>query len=246
MNKRRTCCMAAVFSVVLLLTAVTASAQSFVAPPESLPGGLSYPQWSAKWWQWAWSVPLFVNPLFDTTGVDCAVFQSRSGPVWFLAGTTGFDATRNCIVPAGKMIFFPIINIGNDYPCPDIQFQPGPRQSLEQFLTIGYGPYFGARQYIDHVTGLSATLDGVPVQDLSLPPENSKYRATSPMFTFQGDPSLQVWDPCVGPRHKGVSDGYWVMLKPLPTGPHTLTFSGTETWPSGPFTVTVTYNLMIY
>lgn len=246
MNKRRTCCMAAVFSVVLLLTAVTASAQSFVAPPESLPGGLSYQQWSAKWWQWAWSVPLFVNPLFDTTGVDCAVFQSRSGPVWFLAGTTGFDVTRNCIVPAGKMIFFPIINLGNDYPCPDIQFQPGPRQSLEQFLTIGYGPYFGARQYIDHVTGLSATLDGVPVQDLSLPPENSKYRVTSSIFHFEGDPSLQVWDPCVGPRHKGVSDGYWVMLKPLATGPHTLTFSGTETWPSGPFTVTVTYNLMIY
>ena len=82
MNKRRTWCIAAVFSVVLLLTAVTAHAQSFIAPPESLPGGLSYQQWSAKWWQWVWSTPLFVNPLFDTTGLDCAVYQSRSGPVW--------------------------------------------------------------------------------------------------------------------------------------------------------------------
>jgi hypothetical protein len=247
----------AVFAAVLLLTAVTARAQSFVASPESLPGGLSYQQWSAKWWQWADSIPFSMNPLFDTTGVDCAVNQSRSEPVWFLAGTSGFNATRTCIVPAGKMIFFPIINLLNDYPCLDLSptpprqrrdpnFQPGPGQSLEQFLTIGYGPFFGARQFIDHVTTLSAALDGVPITGLSLPPENSKYRATSPMFEFDGDRSLQVpFDPCVGPGHKGVSDGYWIMLKALPPGPHTLSFSATETFPSGSFAVAVTYNLTI-
>jgi len=36
----------------------------------------------------------------------------------------------------------------------------GPGQSLEQFLTIGYGAFFGAHQFIDHVTALSASLDG--------------------------------------------------------------------------------------
>ena len=40
------------------------------SPPESLPGGLSYQQWSAEWWQWAWSIPLSMNPFFDATGVD--------------------------------------------------------------------------------------------------------------------------------------------------------------------------------
>jgi hypothetical protein len=256
MDKRKPCCIAAVFPAVLLLTAATGSAQSFVAPPESLPGGLSYQQWSAKWWQWVWSTPISINPLFDTTGIDCAVNQSKTGPVWFLAGTSGTDATRNCIVPAGRMIFFPIINLGNDYPCLDLSptpprqrrdpnFQPGPGQSLEQFLTIGYGSFFGARQYIDHVTSVNAMLDGVPIQDLSLPPENSKYRATSPMFEFDGDRSLLVWDSCVGPGHHAVSDGYWIMLKPLSLGFHTLTFSGTETYPSSSFTVTVTYNLTI-
>jgi hypothetical protein len=144
------------------------------------------------------------------------------------------------------MIFFPIVNLGNDYPCPDPQFQPGPKQSLEQFLTIGYGANVGARQYIDHVTAVSASLDGVPVQDLLLPPETSKYRVTSSIFDFNGDPSNQTWDPCCGPRAKGVSDGYWIMLKPLPAGPHTLVFSGTETFPTYSFTVTVTYNLTIF
>jgi hypothetical protein len=252
MYTRRDTCVAAI----LLLGAVTASAQSFIAAPESLPGGRSYAQWSAEWWQWAWSIPLATNPLFDTTGVDCAVNQPSSGKVWFLAGTTGFSAVRDCTIPAGRMIFFPIINLGNDYPCLNLSptpprqkrnpdFQPGPGQSLEQFLTVGYGANPGARQFIDHVTAVSAMLDGVPVQDLLLPPETSKYRVTSPLFTFNGDRSLQSWDPCVGPGHKAVSDGYWIMLKPLSPGQHTLTFSGTETFPSSSFTVTVTYNLTI-
>jgi hypothetical protein len=245
---------AAAFTATLLLTTATANAQGFVAPPDSLPGGLSYQQWSAEWWQWAYAIPASMNPIFDTTGVNCAVNQS--GPVWFLAGTSGFTATRNCIVPAGKMILFPIVNFINDYPCLDLSptpprqrrdpnFQPGPGQSLEQFLTIGYGPFLGARQVIDHVTSVSATLDGVPVQDLSLPPENSKYRATSPMFEFNGDRSLQFFDSCVAPGHKGVSDGYWIMLNALTPGPHILSFSGTETFASGSFTVTVTYNISV-
>ena len=263
-------CISAAFAVVLLLSSISARAQSFIAAPESLPGGLSYQQWSAKWWQWLWSIPVSINPVFDTTGADCAVSQP-SGPVWFLAGTFGTNVTRTCSIPAGKRIFFPIINLGQDYPCLDVSqtpphlrkdpnFQPGPGQSLEQFLTIGYGPvlvsghlvtYCGARQFIDHVTAVSASLDGVAIQDLLLPPETSKYRATSPLFVFDGDESWVTTksDTCAGPGHKAVSDGYWIMLKPLPPGPHTLVFSGTEAFPSdscGPtFMVTVTYYLTV-
>jgi hypothetical protein len=262
MNSKRTLCSMAVFAAALLLTTATAVAQDFIAPPKSLPGGLSYQQWSAKWWQWAWSIPSDINPILDKTGANCDVDQS--GPVWYLAGTAGFDTERACTIPAGKMIFFPIINLGNDYPCLNLTvtppgqqrknpiFQPGPGQSLEQFLTIGYGPLpdgtqiGGARQAIDHVTAVSASLDGVPVRDLTLPPETSIYRATSPMFVFQGDRSLlTTFDNCVGPGHKAVSDGYWIMLKPLSPGSHNLIFSGTETFPGFSFTVTVTYDLTI-
>jgi len=270
MNKRRTLSTMAVFAAALLLITAPAPAQSFLAPPETLPGGLSYQQWGAKWWQWVLSIPASINPILDTTGANCDVDQS--GPVWFLAGGPPI-AERNCTVPAGKMIFFPIINLINDYPCLDLSvkqpgqqrktnFQPGPGQSLEQFLTVGYGPlpdgteFPGARQFLDHVTALTATLGGVPIvpaQDLPLPPELSKYRATSPIFVFNGDRSLTgrdgLGDPCIGPGHKGVTDGYWIMLKPLPPGSHTLFFSGTETYPPGSFgvsfTVAATYHLTI-
>src|SRR5947207_1255244 len=62
--------------------------------------GLTYNQWSARWWQWVLSLHNFD---------DCTVNQS--GKLWFLAGTTGGPSvTRQCSIPAGNAIMFPIIN----------------------------------------------------------------------------------------------------------------------------------------
>jgi len=246
---------AAAVIAALLLTAAIASAQdSRVVSPSSLPGGLTYEEWSAKWWQWAESSPADENPIALTPyppGYDCGMGQDSNSPVFFLAGTFGKTTTRNCNIPPQKMIFFPIVNLLNDFPCPDPSFAPGPKQSLEQFLTIGYRPNIGARQFIDHATELSATLDGAPIHvDLSLPPAASPFRATSSIFEFKGDRSLTVFDPCItGGGQHGVSDGYWIMLTPLSPGQHNLHFRGTESFlefpPPNTFTVDVTYYLTV-
>ena len=107
-----------------------------VLPPNSAPYGKTYGEWGAAWWQWAVSFPYEVNPVYnDPTGAFAGLGQS--GPVWFLAGTSDATAVRTCAVPPGKALFFPIINIMNDYPCPDPSFQPAPGQTLEEFLTQG-------------------------------------------------------------------------------------------------------------
>jgi hypothetical protein len=42
--------------------------------------------------------------------VDCSIGQS--GPVWFLAGTTGgAPVVRGCTVPKGKELFFSLLNL---------------------------------------------------------------------------------------------------------------------------------------
>src|SRR5579884_1628590 len=80
-----------------------------VFPPGSHPYGRTYEQWSNAWWQWALSIPTNVNPLLDTTGANCQ--QGQSGKVWFLAGTLGGSpVVRKCTIPAGKAIFFPVLN----------------------------------------------------------------------------------------------------------------------------------------
>ncbi len=182
-----------------------------VIPPHAKVHGKSYAQWGFKWWQWAFSIPLATNPIFDTTGANAAIGQH--GPVWFLAGTSGGPhVVRTVTIPHGKKIFFPIINTIVDYPCPSgFGFEPPPGMSLEAFLT-GF-----AAQIMDYPGLLQVEVDGVPLQN------TANYRATSRMHNFVADTSLQVWDPCIiGTPQPGVSDGYWIMLHPLSTGQHTI------------------------
>ena len=51
-----------------------------VFQPDSNPYGLTYGDWTARWWQWAYSIPKDVNPSYDDTGKYCA--EGQSGPVW--------------------------------------------------------------------------------------------------------------------------------------------------------------------
>lgn len=73
----------------------------------SKPYGSTYGQWSSKWWQWLAHIPSSINPINDKTGANCA--QGQNGPVWFLAGSTGRQAVRDCSMPAGRAILFPAL-----------------------------------------------------------------------------------------------------------------------------------------
>ncbi len=231
-------------TVLLMLLPATVSAGNpnpGVLPPNSHPYGKNYAQWSARWWQWAMSIPYSSNPIFDQTGADCSLKQS--GSVWFLAGGSANAGalTRTCTIPSGKAVLFPIINLLNDYPCPpQFNFEPAPGQSLQDFLTNGNSSWPSITQYLEPVTGLAVTVDGVPLQNLS------NYRVTSGLFTFTGDPSLtSTFDPCItGMPEHGVSYGYWIMLAPLSVGNHSLHFHA-EAQGMYAFTLDVTYALTV-
>src|SRR2546426_6305813 len=111
----------AVATLALLVAKLPAQAAGrnpnpLVLPINSTPYGKTYGEWSAEHWKWTFSFPVDHHPQTDTA--DCSAGQS--GPVWFLGGTftTTVDpsgvvvgrATRDCAVPAGKALFFPIID----------------------------------------------------------------------------------------------------------------------------------------
>ena len=224
--------------VPLLLTSQIARGQGNpnpgVIPPHARAYGLSYAEWGAQWWHWAYSFPVDQFPPSQSGELDCGLGQS--GSVWFLAGTVGQGpVTRSCTIPTGKALFFPIITYLNDYPCPDPNFQPPPGETLEQFLTEG------AQAVINLVTQLEVVVDGQPLNDLF------SYRATSHLLTFTADPSLVAFDSCVtGTPQSGVTDGYWILLNPLPPGPHTIFIRGVIDFGGGnTFEVQVTYNLTV-
>src|SRR5438067_362973 len=99
----------AVAGVLLALVMPTTSFGAVVVvPPDQTVAGETYGEWSAEWWQWAFSLPVDQHPLFDTA--DCS--EGQSGPVWFLGGTfvatdlgSGVflgQADRTCTIPANK------------------------------------------------------------------------------------------------------------------------------------------------
>jgi len=228
--------MALIMSLAVLVTAAVAQGKKGnpqVLPPHSNAYGMSYGEWSAAWWQWALSIPEARNPLYDTTGANCA--EGQVGKVWFLAGTTqnGVPFARTCDVPVGKALFFPIVNIvfgSAVYDCDPTN--PGVPCDVDVLRA-------GARAYTEpNVVELEATIDGVDLRSL----EN--YRAASPVFIVTV-PNGGIWGIPEGIYSPNVSNGYWLMLTPMSRGEHTIHFKGTMNTYNPPFTAEVTYHLNV-
>ena len=207
--------------VVLLGGSIPSPAQS----ESQLPAGTT-----AQWWQYAISIPGGVNPLLDATGDNCVVGQRD--PIWFLTGTLfGGTAKRTCVLPAGEWLFFPVIN-SLQVNTPGVCGQ-ATSLSVAEMRSL-------AATLIDSVTSMSVEVDRKPV--------NNVLRIKSNVFatTFPDD---NVFDPyCGGPGSvppgvysRSVDDGYYVLLKPLSAGKHTLQIDAT----SGSTVVKVTYYLTV-
>jgi hypothetical protein len=194
-----------------------------IIPPNAHPHGLSYAEWTVKWWKWAVSMPVDRHPLTDTAPCNA----NQSGDVHFLGGSfTSSEVVRNCNVPTGKALFFPILNTE----CSTIEPDPFHGDTAKELRDCAKG-------WVDGATGI-CTIDGMPVQHLE------KYRVQSPMFTFGPLPENNVLFITVPPGTTGqsVSDGFWLMLAPLPKGPHTIEFIGV--FASG-FAFHITYHLTV-
>ena len=121
-----------------------------------------------EWWQWLLSIPASTNPILDARRGRLG--QGQSGSVWFLAGSFGGPATRTCDVPTGKALFFPILNTVFGAGVLDCEPSvPGVVCDVNAFART-------QRAQMDNPLLLEASIDGVPLQNLSA------YRARSPVF----------------------------------------------------------------
>ena len=168
-----------------------------VIPPNSHAHGLTYGEWSARWWEWALEQPEALSPLRDTTGANCAIGQS--GSVWFLAGTfeSTEPVTRMCTIPPGKTLFFPIANA--------FASAEGTFAEMQARAVAA----------VDTATGLSVTVDGKELNSVKL------YRALSPDFTLDLPPG-NIFGAPPDAYKPSASDGYYIMLTPLTPGTHTI------------------------
>jgi hypothetical protein len=230
-----------IMSVVWFLAPAAHGARGKIIDPDDAvkKTGKTYGEWSAAWWRYALSLPMSDpdNPLFDSTGEGCRVNQ-EDDRVFFLAGVFASGAaTRNaCVVPAGKVLFFPLVNFidlhipGDGLDTPDAVWDD---------LISALGP----------VTNLAAAIDGVPVSDLD--PATTPYRAcvgedaACPIDSF----GVKLSDDNVfgvpeGAYSPAVAQGFYLMVS-LPRGKHTLSFGGQAAVGKNTITQAITYELTV-
>jgi hypothetical protein len=242
----RSIVMLVVLATLAFPTLTLAQGNPGVLSLESTPLGNSYGDWSAIWWQWALSLPATSHPLFDTA--DCGTGQS--GPVFFLGGR--FCATplpggpncnpsvinRSCTVPAGKALFFPILNVEDSV--------------AEELAGFGLGDATpaGLRNLAtiiaEGIVDVAVTVDGHPIKG------GDGLRVQSPLFSFALAPHDNLFAAIGetgipdGTTSLAVADGVYVMLAPLSAGLHTLHFSGVNTCPfCNNFPIDATYHLIV-
>jgi hypothetical protein len=211
-----------------LTSSVNVYAQSETFPSDSEPYGLTYGEWSAEWWKWLDSIPEDRNPAADTTGAFCAENQNASGPVWYLAGTWGSKEERSCTIPFGKgLLLSPIEILCSPADTPGIRTEEDMRKC--------------AKEDQDKVNLVRVTVDGMDI------PNMTEYRFQSPLFNLTLPENNALGVPAQ--ENQGVSDGYFVMLKPLSRGEHEIRSVGslTEVTVQGTqnFASDVTYHITV-
>jgi hypothetical protein len=216
-----------------------------IIPPQARPYGKTYGEWSAEWWKWVLRLPVTGHPLFDSTGDNAGAGQS--GPVWFLGGTYTVVysepghavgvANRTIVVPPGKALFFPILNNESD----NVGVEPP--MTIPQLRSLT-----SANQ--DAATNMVCTIDGIPVRGLANG-LTSPYRVQSPPFRFWMPATDNLYQSYgvdfSGTAYPAVSDGVFLMVKPLPPGAHTIHFGGDLVGANGTptFSLDITYTIFV-
>jgi hypothetical protein len=182
---------------------------------ESKPYGLTYGEWTVKWWKWVLLTPAANNPLKDESGVHWNIAQPSSD-VYFLAGCVpeidnGSHRSdkrfphRNIKMPYGRSILFPVLNCEAN--------------SLEYpKLTTHEGLLEHVHKDINSIRKRDAFINGIRLDPVRVQSDPLFFRLTmveDNIFRVQNPNSTDI-----------IADGYWIFLKPLPRGSYTIQMQG--------------------
>jgi hypothetical protein len=201
-----------VFTLTISSTIKASSLEEYMIQPNEVVDGNTINDYVNIWWQWAYSMPNESSPVRDVTGERCHVGQH--GKVWFLAGGYGTSKIRRrCTIPEGKYIFFPVINM---------VYWPKQKGSLSCEDAKKY-----AALNNDELLSIEINLNEAHASN----PAHTRL-SSEKCFNLLGLVPLEYNPPNVYPA---ASDGYWVMLKPLEKGLHTLKFNAIYDREKGPY-----------
>jgi len=201
--------------LIMLLAPLDAHAGGPVVlkPTENI-GGQPQAAFVSQWWQWVMRLPDGVRAYQDPSGAQCGLNQS--GPVWFLAGTEGTDeVARECTIPGGRYLLLPVIAaIGHS--------KPGHPLSCTQAKAAAQNDHGPLQQ-------AQVILDGKAITGI----EHYRQQSSACFDAFANAKYLDHPESYM----PSATDGYWLMLRPLPAGIHHLSvrarYGSTKAMPDG-------------
>ena len=202
------------FTIITLIITLVASitlqhgyalASYYTYDLDSKPYGQTYHQLASKWQQWHISVPSSQHPRENYSPDNCAVLQR--GPVWFLADGAPVRADpskaeeRECVIPSNTSIIVQVLGGECDY---------GTEKTDSEVIAC-------VNEGIDKGR-VSAFIDGEEITEL----KNSRI---GPYWFNISIPEDNIYQAEPGTFRAAV-DGYFLFIKPLSPGNHTLEIKG--------------------
>lgn len=186
------------------------------------------------WLRWALGQSYADGPIADQTGEKCGLGQE--GPVWYLAGTFGGPVVRECDIPVGKQLFFPLVNRWCVFP---EEYYPTEASMIADLplLEAWYEEKYQA------TCELTLRIDGQEVLDFESLHEDFYIRV---MDLFELDLHEDHWAPdyFAGGIMPAIGDGHYALVPPLSPGDHVIEFSGAICG-DYPFETSATYLLHV-
>jgi hypothetical protein len=227
----------------LLLSGLAAcAAPDQILPPSSLPYGLSYQEWAAKWWQFFYGQSTdYMQPLGSP-----GICEGPASRVLFLNGAPGSTTeTKHATIQADTPLFLAILAFTADNTaCPITDFTTNSAEVLAAEAVAGWT---GA------ATLTTCTIDGLAVPGLENP-TNTIYNVVSTPFSYttaekNNIVAVSEGEPCLPGGltiYPAVADGVYLMLAPLSPGKHSIHFVGVAGPLSSPFLkLDITYDITV-
>jgi hypothetical protein len=196
-----------------------------------------YEKKAKAWTRWALEQPWSNGPINDTDGSACA--SEQQGNTWFLAGTAGGAVERECTIPAGKAMFFPLVNYWLSPSAATYEMYPE-----QEWVDYAIELFTEQRAA---TCALTLRIDGEDLlPDLETMDEELYVEILEPFTVELGaDSWSSPYGGLPGPRETFIN-GHWALIEPLPPGDYTLELGGELCYPDDEgFSTAVTYTLHV-
>ena len=215
----------AVFSVFFISTISTyfqsvanSESNDIVFSTVDMPYNHTYNYWVDRWFNWFLSLPniegneSLMHPRDSYSPEKCSWNQETDEPVWMLPdGKDTNDLSqvedRYCKVPAGKALLVQIV---------------GSNCSMEEGLKNDQEVMDCAVWFLPKAQ-FSVIIDGKEVMNTIKEPTDRKKFYVQPFFTNITFSKNNYYGASEG-TYRGAEAGYFLFIKPLPTGNHTIEF----------------------